>query len=252
MSKQSIAMFLKRVSEDRGFEAELHAAVTGARESVPAILAFAARHGYDFSQDELEETLDAYEAADDELSEGELEHVAGGVGAQTIDDRQLDPGQIIGNTSVPGLVAIGIGGYCFAGEVELRMQDGRTKRFDEVRIGDVLEGGSRVRVVLQFDGFHVPIYDLDGILVAGDHFVLEDGKWTQVRYSKRAMLTDRRVDVLWDIETSDQRIRIGGHVFWDYEDDVLTEAALRAEAARSECGPASKPRAGSTMPASPA
>lgn len=77
MSQETIEAFWKRVADDDAVRAELDALLTS-KEGVPAseIVALGARHGLAFTADELQVTMTL--AAGGELSEEQLEAVAGG------------------------------------------------------------------------------------------------------------------------------------------------------------------------------
>jgi predicted ribosomally synthesized peptide with nif11-like leader len=77
MSQETIQAFWKRVADDEGLRAELDGLLTS-KQGVPAseIVALGAKHGLVFTSDELQATMTL--AAGGELSEEQLEAVAGG------------------------------------------------------------------------------------------------------------------------------------------------------------------------------
>jgi hypothetical protein len=62
------------------------------------------------------------------------------------------------------------------------------------------------------------------LLVTGDHYIYSPvrGKFVQVRNSEMAQKTDLVADELACLITTNRRIPIGPHLFWDWEDDDLT------------------------------
>jgi hypothetical protein len=115
-------------------------------------------------------------------------------------------------------------GKCFHPSVQLLLSNGKPKKISEVKLGDELQGNRFVRGVILLDNKAAPetFYELNGVLVTGSHFVLEDSKWVQVYEHKEAReRKDVESDVLYCLITSDHKIRIHDMTFHDWEDDYL-------------------------------
>lgn len=102
-------------------------------------------------------------------------------------------------------------GGCFAPDVQILMENGETKRIDEVRIGDVVAEFGRVLATLQVDGRGCNIYDYNGIVVTDDHPVKYQGRWMMVEdVARRETVVCRRLNigfpVLHSIETQGKRL----------------------------------------------
>jgi hypothetical protein len=99
--------------------------------------------------------------------------------------------------------------FCFAPDIPVVLGNGSTKPISEIRIGDVLEGGSTVEGVLTFDGTQTPLYSLDGIRVSGSHLVQGvEGDWHSVAEDERAAPLSERSPLLYCLNTSNQTIPI--------------------------------------------
>ncbi len=80
MSIEAVNQFLDRVSSDRQLQAEVTQAMEAENDRL-AVTQLAAKHGFDFTPEELgsqiEQTIESQQEG--ELNEAELESVAGGV-----------------------------------------------------------------------------------------------------------------------------------------------------------------------------
>ena len=83
-----------------------------------------------------------------------------------------------------------------------------------------------------FSGFKLPLYKINNgvnnepIYVTGEHFVFDEitNKFIQVKDSKKAELQDIVFsDWFSCLITTNRRIQIANHIFWDWEDDELTQ-----------------------------
>jgi len=76
MSIEALEQFYEKVRTDTGLEAEAGAALN---EGGAAVVALGAREGFEFSEDELSIALAQHAAAAGELSDADLDMVAGGI-----------------------------------------------------------------------------------------------------------------------------------------------------------------------------
>jgi len=77
MSKEAIGAFFSKLADDQAFATEAEKAVKSAKDRPTALAAMAVRHGYEVTADEITAALVAMKQPG-ELSDGELEHAAGG------------------------------------------------------------------------------------------------------------------------------------------------------------------------------
>jgi hypothetical protein len=103
-------------------------------------------------------------------------------------------------------------GFCFSEDTVIMMKDGSYKKVQDVKIGDELgEDCGRVTAVVQMDGTHVTLYDLDGTYVSESHLVQgKDKKWRSVSDDKRAKLSDKKSPIVYCFNTTSNNIPIRG------------------------------------------
>ena len=77
MSIEAVNQFMQKVSEDVSLESELTQALNS-ENNLQAATDLGAKHGYTFSSDELSTEIQKYLSDEEELSEEELEAIAGG------------------------------------------------------------------------------------------------------------------------------------------------------------------------------
>lgn len=126
---------------------------------------------------------------------------------------------------------------CFSPETPVKLIGGRTVLMKNVKLGDVLENESEVLGLLQLKGNERnPYYRLwsdelqEHIYVTGEHHVLPckynndtyNAKflrnYVKVRNYSKAEKTNKFDNEYICLITSDHQIKIGEHIFWDWED----------------------------------
>ncbi len=128
-------------------------------------------------------------------------------------------------------------GKCFHSQTIVELMDGRRLPIADVRVGDVLPGGSIVDAIMQIDNVRCPeiMYTSllsPGVWVTGSHLVASgaaEEKFVRVEHHPDFAVcstadTDPALatpDIVHCLITSDHKIRIGNHVFWDWEDHGL-------------------------------
>ena len=132
----------------------------------------------------------------------------------------------------PGQIVKSIGS-CFHPETKLKTKSGEIYTMKDIPLGTVLEDGSKVFSVLKVDNpDKLPLYKINNgvnnepIYVTGEHFVFDEitNKFIQVKDSKKAELQDIVFsDWFSCLITTNRRIQIANHIFWDWEDDELTQ-----------------------------
>ena len=122
---------------------------------------------------------------------------------------------------------------CFHPDTKVKTKDGQIFSMKDLPLGVELEDGCKVFSVMKLDNpKKSPFYKIDGgvngeaIYVTGDHFVYDNdsGKFIKVKdYSNAVLQSELVADWVSCLITSNQRIPIGQHIFWDWEDDELTK-----------------------------
>jgi hypothetical protein len=121
--------------------------------------------------------------------------------------------------------------YCFNPLTKIELADGRTKLIKDIRLDDKLKNGSIVEGTLRLrNPSKEPYYRIKNnengeyILVTGKHKVLKQNKedvfdnYVYIKDYKFAEVTDIIDETVINLITSDHRIQIGEHKFWDWED----------------------------------
>lgn len=127
---------------------------------------------------------------------------------------------------------------CFDPDTQIRTKEGDSKAICDVRIGDVLEDGSRVTSTFAFYADGQPMVLMPGsILVSTNHFVKYEGMWIQAcEHPDAVPAADWRggsLRPLICLNTDTNTFRIGSYTFRDYDetsegDKEAMEAVLQA------------------------
>jgi hypothetical protein len=128
-------------------------------------------------------------------------------------------------------------GNCFHPETKLRLLSGEIKYMKDINLGDVLENGSIVKATMKIDNKNIDIekreiiYKLerkgmngDDIYVTGSHIIYDQKEhlYKMVKDYKNAIpIPDYQLDWFSCLITSDNKIKIGEEIFWDWEDHFL-------------------------------
>ena len=115
------------------------------------------------------------------------------------------------------------GGWCFDPNTFVQMADGSEKKIKEIQLGDNTKGGE-VTGVFQFKAAD-EIHDYKGVIVAGSHYVKEDGKFIMVQDSPISVKIDK-IPVVHSLDTTGKRIFIKGIEFADYNGDGIAKGFL--------------------------
>lgn len=132
----------------------------------------------------------------------------------------------------PGQMVKAIGS-CFHPNTKVKVKTGEIYAMKDLPLGVELEDGGKVFSILKIDNPKKELlYKInhgvedDPIYVTGNHFILdpETNKFIQIKYYKNAQL-QREIYSNWFscIITTNRRIPINKHIFWDWEDDELTK-----------------------------
>lgn len=111
MSIQTVIQFIEDLKRDDSLGRELRSTMEAAEDPAAALMEFAAERGHTFTEEELRAALDRVAMADGQLSDEDLESVAGGKGkgsgGSTPGSPQKDP---LKGKKAPG------GGHSAAGQ----------------------------------------------------------------------------------------------------------------------------------------
>lgn len=122
---------------------------------------------------------------------------------------------------------------CFHPDTKVKTKDGAIYSMKDLPLGVELEDGGKVFSVMKLDNPNKsPFYKISGgvngepIFVTGDHFIYdkESNKFIKVKdYVNATIQPDYVANWVSCLITSNQKIPIGTHIFWDWEDDELTK-----------------------------
>ena len=122
-------------------------------------------------------------------------------------------------------------GSCFHPNTEVTLSNGKHYKMENLPLGAELKDGAKVFAVLKIDNpKKEPLYKIKGleqdIYVTGEHFVFDktNKNWIQVKnYCKAEIQSDFIPEYFACLITTNRRIEIDDELFWDWEDDELTE-----------------------------
>ena len=115
------------------------------------------------------------------------------------------------------------GNFCFDPNTLIQMADGSEKKIKEIQLGDNTKGGE-VTGVFQFKASD-EIHSYKGVIVAGSHYVKEDGKFIMVKDSPLSVKIDK-IPVVYSLDTTGRRIFIKDIEFADYNGDGIAKGFL--------------------------
>jgi len=122
-------------------------------------------------------------------------------------------------------------GSCFHPDTIITLANGDNVKMEQAPLGAELKGGGKIFAVLKIDNCKKEaLYKIKGqtqnIYVTGEHFIFDkdNNKWIQVKDYKYAKIqNDLIVDYFSCLITTNRRINIDNVLFWDWEDDELSE-----------------------------
>lgn len=134
----------------------------------------------------------------------------------------------------PGQMVRAIGS-CFHPDTLVELKDGTTCVMKDLQVGTELKDGAKVFAVLKIDNPNKEqLYKISegvngtDIYVTGKHFIYTNtsgsGVWIQVKNFKGAVKQEKIYsDWFSCLITTNRRIELGKHIFWDWEDDELVK-----------------------------
>ena len=123
-------------------------------------------------------------------------------------------------------------GKCFYPETKIKLKNGNVVSIKDINLGDVLENGSIVYSTMKIDNKNntEDLYCIKGkgvngldIYVTGSHLVFDEykNKFVKVSEYHKAIKTKVKTDWFSCLITSDNKIKIGSELFWDWEDHFI-------------------------------
>lgn len=123
-------------------------------------------------------------------------------------------------------------GRCFDKNTPIILNNNDVVNIKNIKINDILSDGSKVIATMKIsnidnDGNYVSkLYELysnklkQNILVTGDHLIKDNdtGEYIQVSQHKLSKMLDINKKSFYCLITDTHKIKIGEHLFWDWED----------------------------------
>ena len=129
-------------------------------------------------------------------------------------------------------------GVCFHPETKVKLKNGEIYPMKDLPLGAELEDGSKIFAVLKIDNANKDkLYKIKGgvngedIFVTGKHFIYDkkQDKFIHVEdYCDAIVQEEMKSDWFSCLITTSRRIPIEQHIFWDWEDDELTNKIPKA------------------------
>ena len=129
----------------------------------------------------------------------------------------------------PGQLVKSIGS-CFDPKTQITLANGKQYNMENVPLGAELQDEGKIFAVLKIDNLKKePLYKIKGknqdIYVTGEHFVFDktNKKWIKVKYYEKSQIQENMIPEYFScLITTNRHIKIDDELFWDWEDDELT------------------------------
>ena len=109
--------------------------------------------------------------------------------------------------------------FCFHPDTPIYVQGKGLIKVSDVKVGDVFREGCTVTATMRCLAAGVPLYTYEGVVVSGEHLVLEAGKWVYIQHSSKSIpYVGPNPELIYCFNTTDHRVPIGQTVFADYEE----------------------------------
>ena len=129
----------------------------------------------------------------------------------------------------PGQLVKAIGS-CFDPKTKITLDNGKQYNMENLPLGSVLKDGGKVFAVLKVDNAKKEsLFKIKGktqdIFVTGEHFIFDKltTKWVKVKDFRDAVFQQNMIPEYFScLITTTRHIKIDDELFWDWEDDELT------------------------------
>jgi hypothetical protein len=121
---------------------------------------------------------------------------------------------------------------CFHPETQIELNNNKICTMKELKLGNLLKNNSKIHGIINIDNTDKkePLYAIlnevnnTTIYVTGSHYIWDKYSNTFVKvknYKDAVIENDKKTDWYSCLITSNNKITIGEHIFWDWEDDCL-------------------------------
>jgi len=114
---------------------------------------------------------------------------------------------------------------CFDRKTRFTLADGTNKCIEKIKPGNILLNGSRITAKIKVTSKELHMYNLNGIIVSGNHKIKYNNTWISVKHHPNAIkIQDYNEPYLYCLNTTTKTIHLNNITFadWDeiYEDDL--------------------------------
>jgi hypothetical protein len=106
--------------------------------------------------------------------------------------------------------------FCFGKGTKLLLNNGEQVNIEDLKLGMILKDGGEVLSLMKFKGDDVEMYEYDGVLVSGEHPVLEDNEWMRIEDATKAKRAEYNGKYIYCLETRENYIKINNTIYGDY------------------------------------
>lgn len=108
---------------------------------------------------------------------------------------------------------------CFDGDTLFSMEDGTLRKIKDIRAGEKLMNGNMVTATMAVSSEHLHMYNLNGVVVSGNHKVSYCARWLSARCHPEAVKLDRYPHpVVYCMNTATKTLECGGKVWLDWDE----------------------------------
>jgi hypothetical protein len=113
--------------------------------------------------------------------------------------------------------------FCFSPHTLLTLQTNEKKKIKNVKLGDILENGSKIIGILKLTNNDCMYKSKinKNIYVTGKHYVQYNDKFIHVEEHPDFIITNKICPIVYNLITDNHLIPIQEYLFWDYNDDIL-------------------------------
>ena len=113
-----------------------------------------------------------------------------------------------------------IPGYCFDGDTEITVKNGKKVKIKELLIGTELHDGSIITAIMKSTSRGSDIYKINDILVTGNHMIFNSMRgWIRARdHPSSEYIDDYRKEFVYCVSTTTKTIKIKDLIFADWDE----------------------------------
>ena len=116
------------------------------------------------------------------------------------------------STSIPSAPS------CFDKNTDITLYDSTTKPISDIKINDILHDGSVVTAKMELSTQGKTLYNLDGIIVTGDHSIFYT-EWIPIsEHPESIKISEYNEPLIYCLNTDTKTIKIKNHIFSDWDD----------------------------------